>query len=53
MKHASVRVHAAAFLVALLQAGLVTEAYSFVEWCVETLDLELEETLTENLEQDA
>ena len=52
MTHLStVRVHAAAFLIALLQAGLVDEAESFMYWCAEELDLELQETFNEHAEQ--
>jgi hypothetical protein len=48
---ATVHVHAAALLVALLQAGLIDEAESFMYWCHEELDLSLEDTFTENAEQ--
>lgn len=40
-----VRAHAAALVVALLKAGEVEAAQSFVEWALENLDYDLEEML--------
>lgn len=37
-----VRVHAAAFYVALMKAGLFDEATEFAEWYLETFDHDLE-----------
>lgn len=39
----SVRAHAAAFYVALLNAGLKDEATEFAEWYLETFDHDLED----------
>ena len=42
MNELSVRVHAAALYVALLQAGYFDEATEFAEWYLETFDHDLE-----------
>lgn len=46
------RVHAAAFIVALLEEGCTSEAAEFVEWYLETFDTDLSDLLRET-EDDA